>query len=222
MSIQCECLKEFIYFSKLKQKELEDIARFFKEEDIEKGKLFIVEGGSNDYLYLLYAGSVKIYKVNPLGKELIISIPHRCHTLNAATIFGHSPNIANIETLSPVTVYKIHKEDILFLIKKYPQLAISILSDLAGLAYRAWSLAEDISFNQVIHRLAKILLKIFEAEQAWPRLTQYDIASMIGTSRKAVNRALKEMEEENAIRVDRKGITIIDKNQLEKLIHLTP
>jgi DNA-binding transcriptional regulator YhcF (GntR family) len=45
---------------------------------------------------------------------------------------------------------------------------------------------------------------------------------MIGTSRKAVNRALKEMEEENAIRVDRKGITIIDKNQLEKLIHLTP
>jgi CRP/FNR family transcriptional regulator len=210
---------ELKYFSGLDLREMDDISKCFEAEHIKKGTIFLMEGGSSRHLYLLYSGAVKIFKTTPSGKELILSIPSMYRSLNAVTMYSRSPNMASMQALSEVIVYKVGMDDIISLIKKYPQLAINALTDLARVGYRAWMLCSDIAFNQVIYKLGKILLKINETEQTWPRLTQSEIASMIGTSRKAVNRALKELEDRKIVRIDRYGIIITDKTKLEMLIN---
>ena len=53
---------------------------------------------------------------------------------------------------------------------------------------------------------------------AWPRLTQNDMAAIVGTTREVVNRSLKDMEEKGAIRLDRRGVVIINKDIREKMV----
>ena len=50
-----------------------------------------------------------------------------------------------------------------------------------------------------------------------PKLTQQEMASMIGTAREMVGRSLKSLEREGAIRMERNRIVITDQKTLKEL-----
>ena len=81
-------------------------------------------------------------------------------------------------------------------------------------------LVEDLSFRNVNARVAKILLQHAHeatATEGHKRLTQQQMATMAGTAREMVGRALKGLEQAGAIRVERGRIVILDRKLLERL-----
>jgi len=106
------------------------------------------------------------------------------------------------------------------IVKKHPQVARNALKVLASKVRRDALLVRDISFSNITDRLAKMLLRYFTGAEtdAWPWLTQRDMAAIVGTTREVVNRSLKDMEEKGAIRLKRRGVVIINKDVLEKMI----
>ena len=75
----------------------------------------------------------------------------------------------------------------------------------------------------MVNRIANALLKYFGEQIEFDlRFTQQDIADMVGTSREMVNKSLKEMEERKAIKMDRQGIVILDKEILEQIAKFYP
>ena len=81
------------------------------------------------------------------------------------------------------------------------------------------SLVEDLSFRHVIGRVAKILLEYAgDGAGPRPRLTQQDMAAMVGTAREVVGRSLKALEDEGAIRMERHRIVITDKEILKEMV----
>ena len=77
---------------------------------------------------------------------------------------------------------------------------------------------EDLSFRHVTGRVAKMLLEYAgDGDGERPRLTQQEMAAMIGTAREMVGRSLKSLEEEGAIRVERNRIIITDLAALREL-----
>jgi CRP/FNR family cyclic AMP-dependent transcriptional regulator len=89
---------------------------------------------------------------------------------------------------------------------------------------RLTELVEDLSFKTVAGRVARILLDQLpsgtagRANQPPPRrLTQRELAAMAGTAREVAGRALKALEQQGAIRIERGRITIVDPQLLESL-----
>jgi CRP/FNR family transcriptional regulator len=85
-------------------------------------------------------------------------------------------------------------------------------------------LVEDLSFKTVTGRVARLLLDQLPCasedriDQPPPlRLTQREIAAMAGTAREVAGRALKDVEEQGAIRVERGRITVVDPQLLARL-----
>jgi CRP-like cAMP-binding protein len=103
------------------------------------------------------------------------------------------------------------------ILQKYPAVALKVIYSVATRVRQAWTLVEDLSFSQVTGRLAKMLLKREEEKGEWPRLTQQDMAAMVGTTRVVVNRSLRIMEDGRAIRLERYGIVITDKQALQRM-----
>jgi CRP-like cAMP-binding protein len=70
-----------------------------------------------------------------------------------------------------------------------------------------------------MERLAKLLLGEYAGEKSdvGLRLTQQDMANMIGTRREVVNRSLKIMEEKGAIKLARHRVLIVKKKILEEM-----
>ncbi len=225
MIIDPNILNHIDYFIGLRPDELESIKRYLSPKTIQKGEMFLLEGDWSDSLYFVISGVVKVYKISTEGKQQIINIATTGDSLNDVSTFDQGHNAANMVAMTLALLYGIKKSDLPAILIKYPQVALNALKVLAGRVRRDSLLVETLSFNQVTGRLAKTLLKYYsEKKIAGVKLTQQDMADMIGTSREMVNKSLKIMENSDAIRLKRDGIEIINKKALEDMtvIHVTP
>ena len=72
---------------------------------------------------------------------------------------------------------------------------------------------EVLSFLQVAHRMARLLCQMTPEQlsgEAGTRLRRDQLAARLGTVREVAARALRELERSGAIKVDRRGIRILD------------
>jgi CRP/FNR family transcriptional regulator len=225
ITVESDVVSHIDYFAGLSPDALEEIKKYLSPKTVQKGEMFMLEGDWNDSLYFVISGVVKVYKISSEGKQQILNIATAGESLNDASTFDQSTNAANMIAMTPALLYGIKKKDLFAIILKYPKVALNCLKVLAGRVRRDSLLVETLSFNQVTGRLAKMLLKYY-GENKIPdiRLTQQDMSDMIGTSREMVNKSLKIMENSGVIRLQRDGITIIDKETLHDMtiIHVTP
>ena len=220
MTVKTALLSRIHYFSGLSRDELESVKKFIAfERAVDKGETFVVEGERSDYMYFVVSGVVKVYKRSIDGKEQVLNMASMGESLNDVSTFDGGSDTANMLAMTPVRLYVVRKRDIHNLLSQYPKIALNVARVLAGRVRRDSSLVEELSFDQVMNRLAKWLLKhVTEGADALPRLTQQDMAAMVGTSRVVVNRSLRIMEEEGAIRLERRRIVITDGEALKELV----
>ncbi len=220
MVTKTKVLAQIHYFAGLSPRELESVKSFIAfEKTVEKGEIFVVEDEHSDYMYFVVSGVVKVYKRSVDGKEQILNIASRGESLNDVSTFDGGPDTANMLAMTPVRLYAVKKKDMSGLISQYPRVALNVAGVLAGRVRRDSLLVEELSFDQVLNRLAKWLLRhATEGAGTLPRLTQQDMAAMVGTSRVVVNRSLRIMEEKGAIRLERRRIVITDEEVLRELV----
>jgi len=219
MVIQTDFLKRIRYFSDLDLAVLDSIAKFFFEKKAERGEMFLLEGESDEVLYFVVSGAVKVLKTSADGKEQILNIARPGDSFNDAAAFDGSPNPAAAQAMGPVVLYGIRKSNLDTIIQEHPEIALNAIKVLTGRVRHLLSLVEDLSFKHVIGRIAKILLKhAGDGTGTGQRLTQQDMAAMAGTVREIVGRSLKALENEGAIRLDHHRIVITDKEILEKIM----
>ena len=219
MAIQTDFLKRTEYFSDLSPAALDAIAKLFFEKKAERGEMFLLEGESDAVLYFVVSGAVKVLKTSADGKEQILNIARPGDSLNDAAVFDGSPNPAAAQAMGSVVLYGIRKANLDTIIREHPEIALNTIKLLAGRVRHLLSLVEDLSFKNVIGRIAKILLKYAsDGTGSGERLTQQDMGAMAGTVREIVGRSLKALENEGAIRLDHHRIIITNKEMLEKVM----
>lgn len=218
MAVQISTLKSIPYFSGLSDAELNAVGRHVFEKRADRGEMLFFEGEPADVLYFVVEGVVKVFKTSADGKEQIFSIIRPGDSFNDVPVFSGGINLASAGAMSAVTLNGIKKKEIEAIIKEYPQVALNIINVLSRRVEEMMTLVEDFSFRRVSGRVAKILLEYTGKESnEKPRLTQQEIAAMIGTAREMVGRSLKGLEGEGAIRIERNRIIITDRQVLRDL-----
>jgi CRP-like cAMP-binding protein len=220
MVASTKTLAKMHYFSGLSSEELEIVRQYIAfEKKIDKGETLLGEGDASDYMYLIVSGAVKVYKQSINGKEQILNIASTGESLNDVSTFDGGDSAMDMLAMTPVHLLAIKKTDIKALFAKFPKIAINVAGVLAAKVRRDSSLVEVLSFDQVISRLARLILKQTDSEKSLlPLFTQQDLAAMVGTSRVVVNRSLRAMEDAGAIRLERRRIVVTDKEALKKLV----
>ena len=219
MAVQVDFLQKTPYFSGLNSSALDAIARLVFEKKVERGEIFLLEGESDEVLYFVGSGAVKIFKTSAEGKEQIIDIARPGDSINDVAVFDGGPNVLAAQAMSPVVLYGISKNNLDIILRDYPQVVANVIAVLAKRVRYLVSLVEDLSFKHVIGRIAKILLQYAgTGAEAGQRLTQQDMAAMAGTVREVVGRSLKVLEEEGAIKMDHHRIIVSDKEALKRII----
>jgi CRP-like cAMP-binding protein len=220
MVTSTKTLGKMHYFSGLSSEELELVRQYIAfEKEIDKGQTLLREGDESEYMYLIVSGAVKVYKRSINGKEQILNIASTGESLNDVSTFDGGDSAMDMLAMTPVHLLAIKKADIKALFAKFPKIAINVAGVLAAKVRRDSSLVEVLSFDQVISRLARLILKQTDSEKSLlPLFTQQDLAAMVGTSRVVVNRSLKAMEDHGAIRLERRRIVVTDIKALKSLI----
>jgi CRP-like cAMP-binding protein len=219
MSIDIELLKTIHYFAGLDNTELYSIQNYLIEKSVEKGEKIISQGEWCDYLFFLVSGLVKVYKTSPNGKEQILHIAPPGDSLNDVSTFSGGVNQSSMLAMTPVLLYTMHRGDIKQILREHPEISNNVIKAFADRIRRDAKMVEELSFNQVMARLAKLLMGKYAGEESTIglSLTQQDIADLIGSCREVVNRSLKIMEEKGAIKLGRRRVKVLKKEILADL-----
>ena len=161
-------------------------------------------------------GSVKTIKTSVDGREQVLRVMRHGDSFNDVPLFDDGPNPASAVALEATIIWGISKEKMLEFLRRYPRIAENVLRVFSQRLRQLVTLVEDLSFRHVTSRLAKMLLEY--GEDGEHRLTQQEMASLVGTAREMVGRSLKGLEATGAIRVERKRITILKRAVLQELV----
>jgi CRP-like cAMP-binding protein len=216
MSVQVDFIKKIPYFVGLSQSALDSLEKYVFEKKAERGDLLLFEGEPAETLFFVVAGAVKVFKTSQDGKEQILQIIRPGESFNDVPVFGGDVNLASAEAMGNVILNVIKKSDLETILREYPQVALNVIHVLSQRVQQMVSLVEDLSFRQVTGRVAKMLLEYAgNGGRDHPRLTQQEMAAMIGTAREMVGRSLKSLEEEGVIKIDRHRIIVADIDALK-------
>jgi CRP-like cAMP-binding protein len=220
MPSSIQFLKTLPFFHNLGDVELERIAKNVLILSLDKAQIIFLEGENNKGLYALSSGSVRIFKTSPEGREQTIRVVLAGDTFNDVSVFDGGPNPASAVALTSSVIYLIPRESLLSLVSGCPT-ALAIITMMAQRIRHLNSLIENLSFRSVVSRLAKLLLDTAVAESnssPVPRLTQDEMAAMVGSVRDVVGRALKALEKSGAIEIRGHRIVILSTQKLKDKI----
>jgi CRP/FNR family cyclic AMP-dependent transcriptional regulator len=194
-----ELLAKTPLFGMLQPDDLAELARGARTRAYERGDVIFHKDDPGFALFVIVSGAVKISVSSSEGDEIILALLTRGQFFGEMALFDDQPRSADAEAIQPTDVLTVQREDLLRLLEKRPRVAIMQLLKLLAQRLRATDeLLQDAAFLDIPARLAKRLLDLAEAHgeptshgiKIDLRLTQQDLASMIGARRENVNRAL--------------------------------
>ena len=205
------------YFRDLSSRILSEVIQGMRLYRFEKNEAVFWDGDESSGLHMIRRGSVKLFKISPQGRELVVKVMGEGSTFNEVPVFDHQPNPVNVFAVEDSEIWIIESETLRRCITQYPELAQSVIHNLCVNLRMLLGTVEELSFYQVTNRLARLITKLPEEQLQGAkeeRLTQDDLAARLGTVREVVARSLKELEKSGAIDVNRGQITIVDSDRL--------
>lgn len=220
MSAKTDFLKTLSLFKGLDEATVDSVAGETRELAFDRGQIIFLEGDPCQGLYVVKEGQVRIFKTSPDGREQVLLIARPGDTFNDVPVFDAGPNAASASALEPSVVYLIPGETLFSLMKGSP-VAIAVIKMLAARLRHLNLMVESLSFRTVMGRLARLLLDMAVVENGQApikHLTQEEMASRIGTVRDVVGRALRQMEKDGMLRIERHRIMVVDAEKLRELV----
>ncbi len=224
MATMAASLRQVPYFTDLDEAQLRTLAGSVRERTYEAGDMVLMEGEPCEGVYFVLAGRVKVFKVSADGKEQVLRVLGMGRTFNDVPVFDGGPNPASIQALESSTIGLVPRGAVLALVQAQPKVALAVIRVLASRMRALTLIIEDLSLRGVVARVAKLLLDcsrghptVMEGEATCHhRLTQQDIAAMTGSVREVVQRALKTLERDGAIRMERARVVVLDQKVLQR------
>lgn len=158
--------------------------------------VIITEGDSNDSLYIILSGRVKVYASNDAGKEVILNT-HGAGEYVGEVAFDGGVRSASVMTLEPTSCVVVSGANLREFVTEHPDFALLLIDGLIARVRTLTDKVKSLALEDVYGRVAT-LLKALSVDEGGrrvvtERLTQQDIAERVGSSREMVNRIFKEL-----------------------------
>ena len=215
-------LSQIKYFDALPAEAQESIMAVAIPRHFEGGQIIYLEGEPANFVYILEHGWVKATRITREGREQGLLFMHPVEIFGDISVFTGTNYPGTTTALEAVDVWVIPSETFLLLVKRYPDLALAIIRKLGERVLYYIGLVEDLSLRSVESRLASTLLRNAELRNKQlivPRRewTTFDeMAVRLGTVRDVLSRAMKTLEGEGYLKVEKQTIVILDPRGLSE------
>jgi len=208
-------LKAVPFFTQLTERELELVRSLSSEKHYPKNAVVLTEGEMGDSLYMIRSGKVKVFIGDQEGREMILKILGPGDFFGEMSMIDKQPRSASITTLETSVFLVLSHAAFEKCIEQVPRIATVVMRILAQRVREADKKIGTLALMDVYGRVASTLLELAVVDNGklmvGEKLSQQDLANMVGASREMVNRILKDLSARGFISVESKSITIINR-----------
>jgi CRP-like cAMP-binding protein len=151
------------------------------------------QGDPADSVFYILKGKVKLTVVSKEGKEAIVALLNGGSFFGEGCLAGQPRRMASATAVSDCLLLSVGKKAIMRLLQEEPEFSALFVKLLLARNIRYEEDLVDQLFNSSERRLARILLllshfgKDGKPEKIVPRISQEDLAQMVGTTRARIN-----------------------------------
>ncbi len=182
------------------------------------------EGDEGATLYVILNGAVKVFIPALDGREVVLAVHRKYDLLGEMSLLDDHPRSASATTIEDTEAMSLSRSDFLSVLDRYPQAQRAIIDVLVARLRATNQSIQDAYLLDVPGRLARRLLTIADehgevTEQGLDiglKVSQQELANMIGASRVAVNKQLQSWRKSNIVDVNRQRVTILNRAELER------
>lgn len=159
---------------------------------------------------LVVEGSVKVYKLDESGKEIILYhiLPGESCILSITSCLNDRESKVRAQIEKKTKLITIPSQKVKEWMDVFPAWRKFVLKLYYNRLDELLSLVDDIAFKRVDYRLTAKLLKLHKKYGENIPITHQSLANEIGTAREVVSRLLKHLESEGKISLERGSIRI--------------
>lgn len=213
-----QILKSVPLLSSFSDQQIATLASCVQHRSYPRGALILRAGEETDALYIILSGRVKVLIPNEEGREVILTMLGSQDYVGEMGLLDGLPSSATVETLEPCEMLRVPRTAFLSCMESHSEVAMLVLKNLVKRLRDADRKIESLALIDVYGRVARLIIDMAElTDGSWvvPRApAKQEIARMIGASREMVSRVIKDLQEKNLIRTDKRKIIVLDRQSM--------
>jgi CRP/FNR family cyclic AMP-dependent transcriptional regulator len=223
-------LHKYPLFDGFGPSEYEFLEKCFVRRRYPGGQVLFHMGDEGGSLHLIERGRVKVMIPSDSGEELILAILGAGDFLGELSLIDGKPRSATTLALENTETLCLHRKDLLALMRNRFDVVEKILEVLARRIRDTDMLLAERNFLDITSRLAKKILDLgntFGVREGGRvrigvKVTQKDLASMIGSTRESINKQLKTLCNQGLVRIRDGTIEILNREGLVRKARIFP
>lgn len=225
MSTAEELLRTTPIFSRLTPADRKTIAEVSRVQQFEKGETIFEQDSPSDAFYAITSGRVKIFKMMPNGKDVILEVFGPGDPLGAVAAYMDRPFPASAAALEDTTCVIIPRAAFFRLLETQPSLVRGLL---LGLTFRLVELTNrlaELTGGRIEARFARLFQKLASQMGRADRggtfiplaLSRQELADLTGTTIETCIRIMSRWNKDDVVRTEKDGFVVLDRGELERV-----
>ena len=211
-------------FEGLDTESLRELGNVARHRSFRAGEVIFHREDPGLVLYVIHTGKVKIFVTSQDGQEISLAIFGPGEYFGELALLDGQPRSASAMAIEPVDAYCLQRSDFISAVMRHPDIAVQVMHVLSHRLRQTDAMIEDLLFLDVHGRVAKKLLELAESHgvrtpegiRIEMRLTQSDLAGMVGASRESVNKVMGYFTDKHFVTTDRYRVTIVRLMELRR------
>jgi CRP-like cAMP-binding protein len=204
------------FWSLLDEEHRELVRSASTEQRFHRGDIIVQEGAAARFVLILRSGRVKVVASTHSGYETVLAVRGSGDIIGEMGVVDDQPRSASVLCLDTVHVLSTPSAAFTRLRRTYPQFANALLAVVTARLRLADARFTEHGDARVAVRLAALLINLV-VDHGVPgpggviiamRLSQSDLAGLIGASREAVVLALRSLRTDGVLSTGRQRLTI--------------
>jgi CRP/FNR family transcriptional regulator, nitrogen oxide reductase regulator len=188
-----------------------------------RGDVIFRESDPSDAFYTVISGRVKVFKVLPSGKEVILEIFSGGDPFGAVAAYEGRPFPASAMALEDTTCLVLHRQPFFALLEQYPSLVRGLLHGMTQRLVELTNRLAELSGGRIEARLARLFLKLADTSGRPERggtfiampLSRQELADLTGTTIETCIRIMSRWGKEAVLLTEKDGFVLKDRAALE-------
>lgn len=219
-------LAQHFLLKDLSPEDLDRVGELATTRWYQAGQPVFMKGDPGTAMMAVLSGRIRICAYSADGREVVLNVINPGEVFGEIALIDGGERTADAFAMEATELLCLSRRDFLPYLERNPEVCIKLLTIICQRLRSTSEQLEDLNFLDLRCRLAKRLLYL-AAVHGEPtakgihigvRLPQHLLASMIGTSREAVNKQLRDWEAKGFIDVRRGSVTILDRSSLEAVV----
>jgi CRP-like cAMP-binding protein len=218
-------LKNVNLFHGMSEAQMQMVEQRTVMREIRRKEVLYLPGDAGDRIYLLKRGIVKISTLTGEGKEIILALLRPGEVFGEEAVLDEAPRDHMAEAYDDALLCVITRQDFLGILRAHPEMAFKV-TKLVGFRLKTLrNRVEGLLFKGAPARLAQTLLDLARDHGVQDsggvllplKLSQQDLANLIGVTRESVNLALADFRSRGLVEQDGRHLRILRVEDLRGL-----